>query len=82
MMIECNVWCSEDDHAEEMGMPSGDCWMPMIIKLGSISAIKEAGGNDFIGEGKCTVFVHDRSFIIDRTYKEIAEMFKKPRFLV
>lgn len=41
-IFECNVWC-EDDEKENLGLPDGDCWMPIAFKLSEIESIKLAG---------------------------------------
>lgn len=76
MILECNVWCSESDENRELGLPDGDCWMPIAIKLSEIVAIKLAGPNDFIGDGKATINFHGSSFIIDVTYNEAVKIWR------
>lgn len=70
MILSCNVWCSESDKNRELGLPDGDCWMPISINLKSVVAIKEAGPNDFIGDGKATIYLPQEHFIIEITYQE------------
>lgn len=56
MILECNVWCSASDELAKLGMEDGDCWMSIAILLESVLAVKEAGANDFLGEGKATIY--------------------------
>jgi len=73
MILSCNVWCSESDENRNLGLPDGDCWMPISINLKSVVTVKEAGGNDFIGKGKATLFINGEHFIIDQTYNEVVK---------
>jgi hypothetical protein len=76
-IIECNVWCSESDKNRELGLPDGDCWMPIAIDFDVVATIKEAGPNDFLGHGKATVYVNGSHFIIDIEYQEAVKIWKR-----
>lgn len=73
MILHTEVWCSESDKNRDMGLPDGDCWMPISIRLDMVIAIKEAGVNDFIGEGKATIYLYNEHFIINLSQKEAIE---------
>lgn len=77
MILETEVWCSADDKARDMGLPDGDIWMPIAIDFDKIDTIKEAGSNDFIGEGKATIYVGGVHFIIKMDYKSAVEKWKQ-----
>lgn len=70
-VLQCNVWCSENDKAKDLGLPDGDCWMPIAIDLMKVEAIKLAGPNEFIGDDKATIHLQSGAhFIIDVIYQE------------
>lgn len=69
-IVECNVWCSASDQNRNLGLPDGDCWMPISIDFGSVLTIKEAGENEFIGKGKATIYIPGQHFIVDIDYKD------------
>jgi hypothetical protein len=75
-IIECNVWCSESDEEARMGLPDGDCWMPISIDFDHVSAIKLAGPNDFIGDDKATIYLPTANVIVDLTYAEAIAIWK------
>jgi hypothetical protein len=52
MICECNVWCTANDQLEGFGIDGGDVWMPIAFLWNEVVCIKEAGRNDFLGEGK------------------------------
>jgi hypothetical protein len=78
MILECNVWCSEDDKSRELGLPDGDVWMPISIRVEAIITVKLAGPNDFIGENKATIYISGHQyFIVDKTYDEVIKIWKQ-----
>lgn len=76
-ILNCNVWCSDNDKARDLGLPDGDCWMPIAIDFTKVSAIKLAGPNDFIGDDKATIYLPYGTVIIDITYNEAVEIWRK-----
>jgi hypothetical protein len=77
MILECNVWCSENDQAKDLGLPDGDCWLPISINVRDIMTIKLAGANDFLGEDKATIYIPGATFIVDITYKDAVKIWKE-----
>lgn len=76
MIFECNVWCSESDKNRDLGLPDGDCWMPIAIKYEAVLAVKEAGENDFLGKGKATIYLNNEHFIIDIPYQDFKKIWQ------
>jgi hypothetical protein len=77
MILETEVWCSESDKNRDLGLPDGDCWMPISILFSSICAIKEAGSNDFIGDNMATIYLKNEHFIINLKYTEAVKLWAK-----
>ena len=77
MLLECNVWCSENIQNRDLGLPDDDVWMAITIKLDAILTIKEAGPNELLGEGRATIYIGNEHFIIDKTYIEVLELWRK-----
>ncbi len=62
--LVCNVWCSEHDQMRDLGLPDGDCWMPIAVDLSKVVTIKLAGPNAFIGNDKATLYLISGSIVI------------------
>lgn len=77
MIFSCNVWCSASDENRNLGLPDGDCWMPITIDFSRILAVKEAGANEFLGEGRATIYLPNEHFIIDTMYANAVELWKE-----
>lgn len=78
-ICETEVWCSEREVNENLGIDSGDCWMPIAFNWQDVLTIKEAGSNEFIGEKKATIYIGCSHFIIHMDYYEAVTEFKKQR---
>jgi hypothetical protein len=76
MIIECNVWCVKDAENENLGLPTGDAWMPIAIDLSKVNSVKLAGQNDFIGDDKAAVQLPNQVMTIDIPYKEFVILWK------
>lgn len=72
----CRVWCIEDPDREKMGLDSGDTWLPFAIDFASIIAIKECGANDFLGEGKATLYFANEIVTIDMQFDAAVEIWR------
>lgn len=71
------MWCSENDKNRDLGLPDGDCWMPISIDLLKVEAIKLAGSNDFIGDDKATIHLQSGAhFIIDMKYEQAVKVWE------
>lgn len=79
MIEETEVWCSERDANADLGLDTGDIWLPLAFDWGDVLVVKEAGSNEFIGEGKATVRVGSESFIINMDYQVAVQKFKVSR---
>jgi len=79
MILECNVWCSENDQNRDLGLPDGDCWMPIAIDLIEVKTIKEAGRDDFIGDCRATLYLSGEHFIIDLSYTDAVTLWRKEK---
>lgn len=80
MIIETEVWCiGESPENVELGLPEGDQWMPFIFDIRNVSAIKLAGPTEFLGDDKATIHIFDKSFTINKTYFDMADLFKQSR---
>lgn len=78
MIVECNVWCIENDQSLiDMGLPEGDRWMPAAVDFSMIRAIKLAGASDFLGDDKSTVYFGNDSTTIDIPYSEAVAIWRK-----
>lgn len=77
MILETKVWCSEDDEAKKMGLPDGDAWMPISFDLDKVDTIREAGYNDFVGEGKATIYIGGVHFTINMEYRSVVKIWKE-----
>jgi hypothetical protein len=76
-VIECNVWCSESDANADLGLPTGDCWMPYAIDLRCVSAIKLCGPNEFLGDDKATLYFHGIHVTIDIAFVDAVKIWKE-----
>lgn len=77
MIVECKVWCTENSQNERLGLPEGDCWMPITFDFKKVECIKLAGSNDFLGDNKACLYTSSGMFIIDMTYSEACNKWKE-----
>lgn len=79
-VVNSEVWCYERDEDPIMGTgKSGDSWMPITFDMNDVLTVKEAGGNDFTGEGKTTIFIGGRDFIINMEFEKAKQLFHDSR---
>lgn len=79
MVIETEVWCVADASQEQLGLDGGSEWYPIIIDFRSVSLIKLAGADKFIGDDKAEIMIHGHHMTLNITYKDAVVMFKESR---
>ena len=78
MIVECNVWCVGNSTTNiDLGLPEGDRWMPFVIDISKVDAIKLAGENDFIGPDKACVYLRGDNFTLDIRFADAIELWKE-----
>jgi hypothetical protein len=78
MIVECNVWCVGIPQEQiDLGLPEGDSWMPIAVDFSTISHIKLAGENEFLGPDKACVYIHGLSFTLDIRFADAIELWKE-----
>lgn len=72
------VWCTANtEESIRLGLPEGDSWMPIVIDLKSIVAIKLSGETEFLGNDKATVyFNYGSSLTINVAYEKAIQLWK------
>ena len=74
-----NIWCSADATKETLGIDSGDCWMPICFDWRDVLAVKECGENEFLGEGRATIYIMGDHLTIEMMFEEAAQKFSESR---
>lgn len=79
ILIECNVLCTNSKE-QELGFKEKSIWLPIIIDVSKIVAIKQNGHNDDEVEDlsdKAVVYIQGQDyFILDITYENAVNGFK------
>lgn len=79
IIVETFIWCSEHDANEALGLDPGDQWLPTTFDMAEVVMIKEASGNDFVGEGKAIFYLNGMGFTTKMDYPEAVKEFKLSR---
>lgn len=82
ILIECNCLCTNSKE-QELGIKEKNIWLPIVIDLSKVCAIKENGHNDDEAEDLsdlAVIYVQGQDyFIVDMTYTDAINAFKKYR---
>ncbi len=78
MIVETEIWCHKDLKLAEMGMDSGDVWMPVSINFKNLTLIKRAGETEFLGPDRCAIQTIDGTqLVINMSYEETLNHWRK-----
>lgn len=80
-IIECNVWCYEEDseEKEKLGLEIGGTWLPMMVDLSLAMIVKSAGLHNKFPElnGTGVIYMCDADgFVTDIPYEKLKLMFE------
>lgn len=79
ILIECNVLCTNSKD-QDLGLKERNIWLPIVIDVSKVVAIKQNGHNDDESEDlsdKAVLYVQGQDyFIVDITYENAVKGFK------
>ena len=81
MLINTFVLCNERDDSEELGIPDKGIWLPMVLDMSMIIALKIASPDpeDDVYNKTILYGLDGGVYTVDMEYEEAAELFHQSR---